>query len=83
MTPIIESENKVFMDYEIIVNEDGKYGIKDSAGNLIIDCVFDNIEWIRDDNLVIFRTVNRYALCLISDIEKYKAAKRHVQKTSR
>ena len=44
MTPIIESENKVFMDYEIIVNEDGKYGIKDSAWNLIIDCVFDNIE---------------------------------------
>lgn len=73
MTPIIKSDNKVFMDYEIIMNEDGKYGIKDSAGNLIIDCVFDNIEWIRDDNLVKFRTESRYALCLISDIEKYKA----------
>lgn len=68
MTPIIESENKVFMDYEIIVNEDGKYGIKDSAGNLIIDCVFDNIEWIREENLTRFCLHGRYALYYIDDI---------------
>lgn len=68
MTPIIESENKVFMDYEIIVNEDGKYGIKDSAGNLIIDCVFDNIEWLREENLTRFCLHGRYALYYIDDI---------------
>ena len=69
MESIVESDKMAFKGYEIIINEDQKYGIKDSKGTLIIDCVFDDIEWLPSDNLVKFRIKNKYALCVIYDIE--------------
>ena len=33
-----------FQNYEIVITE-GKYGITDDKGNVVIDCVFDSIEW--------------------------------------
>ena len=43
--------------------------IIDNNGNTVIDCVFDHIEWLTEENLVKFRINNKYALCVISDIE--------------
>lgn len=60
-----------FQNYEIVITE-GKYGITDDKGNVVIDCVFDSIEWLPDEHLVKFCINNKYAICLITEIEKIK-----------
>ena len=72
MTSNIEKNIMEFNHYEILINEYNKYGIIDSTGNQIIDCVFDNIEWFPDDNLIKFRLNNMSAVCFITDIERIK-----------
>ena len=62
-------KTKTFQDYRIVITN-GKYGITDIKGKPVIDCVFDNIEWISEENLVKFRINNKYALCVISNIEE-------------
>jgi hypothetical protein len=68
MELIVESDKMAFKGYEIIINEDQKYGIIDSTGKQIVDCVFDNIEWLREENLTRFCLHGRYALYYIDDI---------------
>lgn len=69
MTLNVENDNSLaFQNYEIVIAK-GKYGIIDNNGNTVIDCVFDHIEWLTEENLVKFRINNKYALCVISDIE--------------
>lgn len=68
MESIDNRDKMVFMDYEIVINEDRKYGIIDSTGKQIVDCVFDNIEWLREENLTRFCLHGRYALYYIDDI---------------
>ena len=60
-----------FQNYQIVITK-GKYGVVDKNGNNVIECVFDNIEWLTDDNLVKFCLSGKYAVCIISDIEKIK-----------
>lgn len=62
-------KDKTFQDYNLVITK-GKYGITDKKGNIVIDCVFDNIEWLSEENLVKFRINDKYALCVISNIEK-------------
>lgn len=65
------SKSLTFQNYEIVITK-GKYGIVDKNGNNVVECVFDNIEWLTDDNLVKFCLCGKYALCVISDIEEIK-----------
>lgn len=68
MESIDNRDKMVFMDYEIVINEDRKYGIIDSTGKQIVDCVFDDIEWLRNENLTRFCLHGRYALYNITDL---------------
>lgn len=68
MESIDNRDKMVFMDYEIVINEDRKYGIIDSTGKQIVDCVFDDIEWLRNENLTRFCLHGRYALYNNADL---------------
>lgn len=62
-----EEDSNIFKDYKIVSLND-KYGIKNLSGNQIIDFVFDNIYWHKDENLVEFRLGDKYAICRVSEI---------------
>ena len=61
-----EDEN-IYRNYKIVSLND-KYGIENLSGNQIIDFVFDNIYWHKDENLVEFRLGDKYAICRVSEI---------------
>ncbi len=48
--------------------ENNKEGIKDIDDCIIIDCVFDAIEWVNNTNLVKFTLNGEYAICRIDEI---------------
>lgn len=71
----VESSNSLtFQNYEIVITE-GKYGIVNPNREYVIECVFDEIEWFPNENLVKFRLGGKFAVCLISDIEKFEIFK--------
>lgn len=38
----------------VIVDEDGKYGLIDTSGNFIVDCVYDDIEYDMSDTVLLY-----------------------------
>jgi len=64
---ISDEDENIFKNYKIVSLND-KYGIENLSGNQIIDFVFDNIYWHKDENLVEFRLGDKYAICRVSEI---------------
>ena len=38
----------------VIVDEDGKYGLIDTSGNFIVDCIYDDIEYDMSDTVLLY-----------------------------
>ena len=56
----------IYSDYNT-----GKYGIRDTdVDATVIKCVFDNIEFHEQSNLVIFSIQKMQAVCSVEDIVK-------------
>ena len=51
-----------------IIRESNKEGIKTIDGNIIIDCIFDDISWIPETDLVLFTLNGEKAICRVDEI---------------
>ncbi len=65
------NKNIIKSVYEIVIDENNKYGIKDLTGELIIECVFDNIEWLEKEDLIKLCINGKYAICRSSDLKEF------------
>ena len=67
----VENVDAPFLHIYQIATENDKYGIIDNNGNIVVDYIFDYIEWHIEEELVEFRKNDKYAICHVSDLKNF------------